>query len=48
MQDRTQRMQSDLGDKTGKFLGGGANVSEQIFSVLSGGGGNIPIFKGIT
>jgi len=46
MRDRTQRMQSDLGDKTGKFLGGGANVSEQIFSVLSGGGGNIPIFKG--
>jgi len=46
MRDRTQRMQSDLGDKTGKFLGGGANVSEQIFSVLSGGGGNIPIFRG--
>jgi len=46
MRDRTQRMQSDLGDKTGKFLGGGANVSEQIFSVLGGGGGNIPIFKG--
>ena len=46
MRDRTQRMQSDLGDKTGKFFGGGANVSEQIFSVLSGGGGNIPIFRG--
>ena len=46
MRDRTQRMQSDLGNKTGKFLGGGANVSEQIFSVLGGGGGNIPIFKG--
>jgi hypothetical protein len=46
MQDRTKRMQSILGDKTGKFLGGGANISEQIFSVLGGGGGNIPIFEG--
>ena len=46
MQDRTKRLQSQLGDKTGKFLGGGANISEQIFSVLGGGGGNIPIYKG--
>jgi hypothetical protein len=46
MQDRTQRMKSDLGDTAGKIFGGGANVSEQALSVLSGGGGNIPIFAG--
>jgi hypothetical protein len=48
MKDRTENIQDMVKNKTiGSILGGGANISEQIMSGLSGGGfDKIPVFKG--
>ena len=48
MKDRTNRMKEMIGnEKLGQFLGGGMNLSENVFSALGGSGfDKIPIFDG--
>ena len=48
MKDRTNRMKEMTGnEKLGQFLGGGMNLSENVFSALGGSGfDKIPIFDG--
>tara|TARA_S200002703_G_scaffold22767_1_gene19502 strand:+ start:2420 stop:3955 length:1536 start_codon:yes stop_codon:yes gene_type:complete len=48
MKDRTNRMKEMTGnEKLGQFLGGGMNLSENVFSLLGGSGfDKIPVFDG--